>query len=241
MIKKKKEEKKLHNEIIIFARLTIQRPSFFTPSYEISIVLNCFAGPVSVTGQRFFAEGKLLEKLDHLGRVSSRVISTPLVGIPYPSHLLSTSPHPRPSPPSRLLSSRPGQSPPAPLLSTAPRVVISLWLRRSPSSPYFEGGGCSLACSLAGCLPDWPIYDGVVVERNGRRRPTTTMTRSKGCVCVCVSRWSDERRGEEARDEALRGCCLWKINKWREQGSRGGRGRLGELSKNGWWVLVNIS
>lgn len=192
----------MHNEIIIFARLTIQRPSFFTLSYEISIVLNCFAGPVSVTGQRFFAEGKLLEKLDHLGRVSSRVISTPLVGIPYPSHLLSTSPHPRPSPPSRLLSSRPGQSPPAPLLSTAPRVVISLWLRRSPSSPYFEGGGCSLACSLAGCLPDWPIYDGVVVERNGRRRPTTTMTRSKGCVCVC----RDEATSEEERRLETRLC-----------------------------------
>lgn len=136
-----------------------------------------------------------MEKLDH---VSSRVISTRVAGyadetstqgIPYPSHLLFTSSPHHPSPPSRprpclsflFLATRTIPSePPAPLLSTAPRVVISLWLHRSPSSTLGrvkgEGGRVVrwLVRWLAACLTGqsttvswWKETDG----RNGGQRP----------------------------------------------------------------------
>lgn len=62
--------------------------------------------------------------------------------------------------------------PPAPLLSTAPRVVISLWLHRSPSSPYFSPGERGmmlglLAHLLAGWLAARPICEGATAPRKG--------------------------------------------------------------------------
>ena len=98
----------------------------------------------------------------------------------------------------------PQWEPPAPLLSTAPRVVISLWLHRSPSSPYFSSGetGTTLAGSFAGwlvaCLANLPRKAG---KENGLRGRAERPRQRR-------------RRGDERRLETdLRGRCSWKIDK----------------------------
>ena len=111
----------------------------------------------------------------------------------------------------------PQWEPPAPLLSTAPRVVISLWLHRSPSSPYFSSG--ETGTTLAGSLPAWPIYRGKLGkktvcggEQNGRDNEDVAATRGGSrptCEVAVVGKLINEERERGEKEVGSSSSCAW--------------------------------